>query len=76
MAENQDTPIGELEKLALIAESIQSTFIGKGTIVFELKKDEYEKVIFHFGEIDRHHKQFSIDISGTEFHFILDEDVS
>ena len=39
MAENQDTPIGELEKLALIAESIQSTFLGKGTIVCELKKD-------------------------------------
>ena len=70
MAENQDTPIGDLEKLALIAESIQSTFIGKGTIVFELKKDEYEKVISHFREIDRHHKQFSIDISGIEHVFI------
>jgi hypothetical protein len=72
MAENQDTP-GDLEKLALIAESIQNTFQGKGTIVFELKSEEYSKVISHFREIERHHKQFSIDISGTEFHFILDE---
>jgi hypothetical protein len=30
-------------------------------------------VINHFREVDRHHKQFSMDISGTEFHFILDE---
>jgi hypothetical protein len=28
-------------------------------------------VINHFREIDRSHTQFSIDISGTEFHFIL-----
>jgi hypothetical protein len=27
----------------------------------------------HFREVDRQHKQFTIDISGTDFHFILDE---
>ena len=73
MAENQDTPIGELEKLALIAESVQTIFSGKATIVFELPKGEYTSVINHFREVDRHHKQFSIDISGTDFHFILTE---
>jgi hypothetical protein len=31
-------------------------------------------VINNFREIDRHHKQFSMDISGTEFHFILMEE--
>lgn len=73
MAKAKNTDIGELEKLALIAESVQSIYRGKGTIIFELKKEEYTNVISHFREIDRHHKQFSIDISGTEFHFILDE---
>jgi hypothetical protein len=73
MAKTKNNDIGDLEKLALIAESIQSIFKGKGTIVFELEKDEYKNVISHFREIDRHHKQFSIDISGTEFHFILTE---
>ena len=73
MEENKSTPLGELEKLALIAESCQSIFSGKGTIVFELPIGEYKSVINHFREIDRHHKQFSIDISGTEFHFILNE---
>jgi hypothetical protein len=73
MAENKDTNFGELEKLALIAESCQTIFSGKATIVFELPKGEYTSVINHFREIDRQHKQFSIDISGTEFHFILTE---
>lgn len=73
MEKNQVDTFGELEKLALIAESCQTIFSGKATIVFELPKGEYSSVINHFREIDRHHKQFSIDISGTEFHFILKE---
>ena len=73
MEENQNNTFGEIEKLALIAESVQTLFSGKGTIIFELPKGEYTSVINHFREVDRHHKQFSIDISGTEFHFILDE---
>jgi hypothetical protein len=73
MAENKNNDLGTLEKLALIAESVQTLFRGKGTIIFELEKDEYVPVISHFREIDRHHKQFSIEISGTEFHFVLDE---
>lgn len=73
MEENKDNTFGIIEKLALIAESVQTLFSGKGTIVFELPKGEYTSVINHFREVDRHHKQFTIDISGTEFVFILDE---
>lgn len=76
MAENKDSNSRELEKLALIAESVQTMFSGKGTIIFELPIGEYNSVINHFREIDRQHKQFTIDISGTEFHFILMEDKS
>jgi len=73
MEENKNNTLGTIEKLALIAESVQTLFSGKGTIVFELPKGEYGEVINHFREVDRHHKQFTIDISGTEFIFILDE---
>lgn len=66
--------IKELEKLALIAESVQTLFNGKGSIIFELEKKEYDNVIKNFREIDRQRKFFSIDISGTEFHFILIEE--
>ena len=76
MAEDKDSNPRELEKLALIAESVQTMFSGKGTIIFELPVGEYTSVINHFREIDRQHKQFTIDISGTEFHFILMEDKS
>jgi len=74
MEQNKDNTLGTIAKLALIAESVQELFSGKGTIIFELPKGEYKSVINHFREIDRHHKQFSIDISGTEFHFILMEE--
>jgi hypothetical protein len=76
MAEDKKDDLGTLEKLALIADSVQTLFSGKGTIVFELPKGEYTSVINHFREIDRHHKQFTIDISGTDFHFILMEEKS
>lgn len=74
MVEDKKDDLGILEKLALIADSVQVLFSGKGTIVFELPKGEYTSVINHFREIDRHHKQFTIEISGTDFHFILMED--
>lgn len=74
MEKNKNNDIGTLEKLAIIAESVQTIFKGKGTIIFELDKEEYQPILNHFREIDRHHKQFSIDISGTEFHFVLQEE--
>lgn len=76
MGENKNNDFGTINKLALVAESVQTLFKGKATVVFELNKEEYQPVINQFREIDRHHKQFSIDISGTEFHFLLIEDES
>jgi hypothetical protein len=75
MAENKTNDLGELEKLALIADSLQTMFRGRSSVAFELNKEEYTKMINHFREIDRHHKQFTIDLSGTNFLFILDEDM-
>lgn len=73
MAENKSNDLGDLEKIALIADSLQEMFKGKSSVVFELNKEDYTKMINHFREIDRHHKQFTIDMSGTDFIFILDE---
>ena len=67
--------MGDLEKLALIADSLQVLFRGKSSIVLELNKEEFTKIIKNFREIDRNHNQFTIDISGTEFMFILNEDM-
>jgi hypothetical protein len=27
----------------------------------------------HFREVDHHHKQFTVEISGVDFHFMLEE---
>jgi hypothetical protein len=75
MAENKSNDLGDLEKIALIADSLQAMFKGKSSVVFELNKEDYTKMINHFREIDRHHKQFTIDMSGTDFIFILDENM-
>jgi hypothetical protein len=74
MGENQTGLNGNLENLAEIAEKVQNLYDGKTTVVFELKKEEYSKTISLFREIDRNHKQFKIDISGTEFIFLLIEE--
>ena len=76
MAEDKDSNFGELEKLALIADSRQDLFRGKSMVVFELETEEYKKMQGHFRQIDRNSKRFTIDISGTDFIFILDEDES
>jgi hypothetical protein len=75
MAENKKNNLGELEKLALIADSLQTMFRGKTSVLLELNKEEYNKIITHFREVDRHHKQFTIDMSGTDFMFVLNEDM-
>jgi hypothetical protein len=41
-----------------------------------LEKEDYDKMMSHFRQMDRHHKQFTIEISGVDFHFMLNEDKS
>ena len=72
METNTEAPLGELEKLALLSDAINDLFPNYDRMmVFELDKPEYDKILGHFREIDRHHKQFLIDISGVEFYFML-----
>jgi len=74
MAENQTSIDGIIEKLAIVSDAVDDLFPnGKKAVVFELKEDDFKKVQNNFREIDRTHKQFKIDISGTEFIFLLDE---
>lgn len=75
MEEDKKDNFGELEKLALLSDYLSDTFPkGDAIVVFELDKDDYEKMIGHFREIDRQHKQFTIEISGVDFHFMLREE--
>lgn len=73
MDKNKENDLGLLEKLALIADSLQTLYSGKSFVVFELDKKDYESAISHFREIDRHHDKFTIEISGTNFVFTKEE---
>ena len=71
MAENQESS-ELLTKLALIAEGSQNLFTGKASVIFELREQEYYRVISEIeGDYDK--DSFKIDISGTDFIFILDK---
>ena len=73
MAENQkNTEL--LNKLAMITDAAQQTVDGKVSIVFEVKQKEYEMLYLQFeNNLTEDNKQFKVEISGTDFIFLLDE---
>lgn len=74
MEENKKSVDGVMEKLALLTDAAESIFPnGKMYIVFELNKSDFAKVQSNFRDVDKNHKQFRVDISRTEFMFMVDE---
>ena len=74
MAEDKKSIDGVIEKLALIVDGIDTLFPnGKVAVAVELGLTDYKKVQNNFRTIDHHHKQFVIEISNTQFMFLLDE---
>jgi hypothetical protein len=72
MAETNKSIDGIIEKLALVADGLQTLFPdGTMAIAMELKYDDYKKIQKNFRDIDRDFKQFKIDMSGVEFMFLL-----
>lgn len=76
MEENNEN-LGNLNKLALITDAIDN-FIpnSKAIIVFELNSEQYNKIKSEFiGSVTPAHtnNKFSVDISGTEVVFILED---
>lgn len=72
MEENKES-VGILERLALLADSADSIFRGKTTMVFQLKKFEFEGIKKDLGIQSDDEREFKVDISGTDFIFLLDE---
>ena len=71
MEENNKSIDGIVEKLALIVDATDNLFPdGKMAVVFQLNETDFKRVQDNFREIDRNHKEFKIDISGTEFIFL------
>jgi hypothetical protein len=73
MEENTED-LGTLNKLALITDGIDNIFLNsKAIVIFELSKEDYEKIKMELlGPVSQNTNKFSIDISGTEVVFILE----
>jgi hypothetical protein len=73
MEENQKST-ELLSKLALITEGAQEVIKGKVTIVFEVERQEFFNYYSLFEKsMDATKKEFKVEISGTDFIFLLDE---
>jgi hypothetical protein len=62
-----------LTTLAQIAELSQGLYLGKTTVIFELPEMEFHTMGTKFKELNKDAKSFKIDVSGTEFIYLLDE---
>jgi hypothetical protein len=63
-----------LSNLALLTEAAQNITSGKVSIIFEVNKDEFFNLYSVFEQnLGADNKQFKVEISGTDFIFLLDE---
>lgn len=60
-----------LKRLAEIADLTQKSFQGKASVVFEMEEKEYQAAMDQIDGLDWMAEQFKIDISGTDFIFLL-----
>jgi len=72
MAKTKNSVDGTVEKLAQIANDLQKLHDGKMMVVFEMNADQFENAAKKMKVKDAN--RFTIDISGTDFIFLLTED--
>jgi hypothetical protein len=74
MAENYEGASGIMNKLALIADAIQTMYPeGKGVVVLALNQKDFKDTQISLLIPQQDEKQYKVDISGTEFIFLPDE---
>lgn len=72
MGEDQKSP-DILESLAMVTDAMQTLFPeGKMICVYELDEEDFKKVQKNFRKIDHYHNKFSLNISGLEHVFVLE----
>jgi hypothetical protein len=75
MAETQTNLKDELKKLAEISNILEESIFSEGrmSVIVELDKPDYEKVVGFLSPRDRDSKSIVIDISGMEFTLVLNK---
>jgi len=76
MGENPKSFNQHLGELAELADKLQGLYNGKSTIVFELGPYEFATFKGLLDPNNLNKEQFKIDISGTEFIYLLDESLN
>jgi hypothetical protein len=72
MEEDQEGPIGYLEKIAMITDAMEKIFpTSQSAILFELEEPDFYKIMLDFKENSKNVGRFKIDISGIEIIFML-----
>ena len=73
MEENQKSA-ELLSKLALLTEGAQEVIKGKVSIIYEVERKDFFDLYSNFEQnLDANKTQFKVEISGTDFIFLLDE---
>ena len=62
------------EKLAKVADILQDMYKGRGVVDFELDRYDFDQAVRSFDRVDLRSDKFKIDISGTEFIYMLREE--
>jgi hypothetical protein len=73
MAENKEGVNELIYKLANIADDLVKIYPqGRSVVVFSLSDDDFKNTKLQVGDFSKT-EQFKIDISGTEFIFLMDD---
>lgn len=73
MAKNQEGVNGLIYNLANVADELVKIYPnGKSVVVFSLSNDDFKSAKMQVNDFSNT-EQFKIDISGTEFIFLMDE---
>ena len=72
--EEKNQVLMPIEKLAKVADILQDMYKGRGVVVFELDRYDFDQAVRSFDRVDLRSDKFKIDISGTEFIYMLREE--
>ena len=73
MVQNNQEP-RPVEQLAKVADILQNMYKNRGVVVFELDRYDFDQALRSFDNVDLRSDKFKIDISGTEFIYLLREE--
>lgn len=73
MAEDEKSFDGYLEKLAILCDAMDDLHQCKKAVVFQLKREDFIQVRNKLKTVGDDKNEFKIDISGSEFIYLLDE---